>query len=99
MQSTTSTPAVKPNPRLACACGAQARWDRRPTRAWYRERIKYPECGLATVFSYAGPNGEHRPELLGLWDQVADGAGRDCRHATETISDVTDSLDEGGRQC
>lgn len=87
-----STPP-KPKPQIPlCSCGGSARFDRRPTRVWYRERIVCASCGQATRYSYAGPNGEHRPELLGLWDQVTNGAERDCAAASAMIDGVVAGL-------
>lgn len=59
---------------LACMCGGNARFERvmGPGRRGYpvvrRERLVCPDCGRATPWEPASPNGEHRQQLVYDWD-------------------------------
>ena len=97
-----------------CSCGEVAKFERRPKRAGYSERIVCPGCGKATVWKYAGPNGMHRPELIRAWallvatqDGKTDGHGQartgtdanaDCERAAAMLDGVVAGLDRVARE-
>jgi hypothetical protein len=51
-------------------CATPPHFERRPRRAGHAERLACPRCTHATPWLFAGPNGEHRPELLRRWTGV-----------------------------